>query len=103
MNRCHWCTNDPDYIHYHDNEWGVASYDAHHLFEMLILEGFQAGLSWLSILKKRARFNQVFFDFDPAAVARMNDADLEQLMLDPGIIRNRRKLWAARSNAQAWQ
>ena len=102
MQRCHWCTNDADYIRYHDTEWGVPSHDTQYLFEMLILEGFQAGLSWWTILQKRERFRDVLFQFDPEQLAAMTDTHIDTLMLDPGIVRNRLKLRAARSNAQAW-
>lgn len=102
MQRCQWCTDDALYILYHDTEWGVPSRDPHHLFEKLILEGFQAGLSWWTILQKRERFREVLFQFDPERLAAMTDSDIETLMQDPGIIRNRLKLRAARSNAQAW-
>lgn len=102
MQRCHWCTNDPDYILYHDTEWGVPSHDPRYLFEMLILEGFQAGLSWRSILQKRERFREVLFQFDPERLAIMTDDHIDALMQDPGIVRNRLKLRAVRSNAQAW-
>ncbi len=102
MQRCHWCTSDPDYIQYHDHEWGTPSRDPHYLFEMLILEGFQAGLSWLTVLRKRPRFRQVLFDFDPVQLAAMPDAYIDTLMQDSGIIRNRLKLNATRQNARAW-
>ncbi|NYT37837.1 DNA-3-methyladenine glycosylase I [Allopusillimonas soli] len=103
MKRCHWCTNDPDYIAYHDAEWGTPSRDPRHLFEMLLLEGFQAGLSWITVLKKRPRYRQVLFGFDPGKVAAMSDDYIENtLMRDAGIIRNRLKLNAARRNARAW-
>jgi DNA-3-methyladenine glycosylase I len=102
MKRCHWCTDDPDYIRYHDTEWGVPSHDPRHLFEMLVLEGFQAGLSWLTVLKKRARFRETLFDFDATRVADISDAYIDTLMQDPGIIRNRLKLASARQNARAW-
>lgn len=102
MQRCHWCTDDALYIHYHDTEWGVPSRDPQHLFEMLILEGFQAGLSWWTILQKRQHFRAVLFQFDPEQLANMSDDYIETLMQDPGIVRNRLKLKAARSNAQAW-
>jgi DNA-3-methyladenine glycosylase I len=102
MERCHWCTNDPDYIRYHDTEWGVPSRDPHHLFEKLVLEGFQAGLSWLTVLKKRPRFREVLFNFQACKLADLTDADIDRLMQDPGIIRNRLKLQAARSNARVW-
>ena len=103
MPRCFWCNEDPLYIAYHDQEWGVPLRDAQKLFELLLLEGFQAGLSWITILKKRARYREVLFGFDVQRVAEMSDAEIEALMLDAGIIRNRLKLNAARRNAQAWQ
>ena len=103
MPRCFWCNEDPLYIAYHDQEWGVPLRDAQKLFELLLLEGFQAGLSWITILKKRARYREVLFGFDVQRVAQMSDAEIEALMLDAGIIRNRLKLNAARRNAQAWQ
>jgi DNA-3-methyladenine glycosylase I len=87
---------------YHDQEWGVPLRDAQMLFEFLLLEGFQAGLSWITILKKRARYREVMFNFDVQRIANMTDAEIEALMLEPGIIRNRLKLNAARKNAQAW-
>lgn len=102
MQRCHWCTSNDAYIHYHDTEWGVPSHDPRHLFEMLILEGFQAGLSWWTILQRRGHFRDVLFQFDPHALASMTDPHIETLIGDPGIIRNRLKLQAARTNAQAW-
>ena len=102
MSRCAWCTTDPVYIAYHDEEWGVPQRDPQWLFEMLLLEGFQAGLSWITVLKKRERYRQVLFGFDAERLARMSDAEIEVLMQDPGIIRNRLKLQAARKNAQAW-
>ncbi|AWM79003.1 DNA-3-methyladenine glycosylase I [Gammaproteobacteria bacterium ESL0073] len=100
--RCFWCTADPEYTAYHDTEWGQPCYDEHKLFEMLLLEGFQAGLSWITVLKKRARYRQVLFDFDPQKIATMSDEYIEILMQDEQIIRNRLKLKAARKNAQAW-
>lgn len=100
--RCYWCTKDEEYIAYHDKEWGVPCYDAKVLFEMLLLEGFQAGLSWLTVLKKRERYRQVLFNFDANKIAAMSDEYIEQLMQDKGIIRNRLKLNAARKNAIAW-
>jgi DNA-3-methyladenine glycosylase I len=87
---------------YHDQEWGVPLRDAQMLFEFLLLEGFQAGLSWITILKKRPRYREVMFNFDPHRLAVMTDDEIETLMLDPGIIRNRLKLNAARRNALAW-
>lgn len=102
MPRCFWCNEDPLYMAYHDQEWGVPLYDAQKLFELLLLEGFQAGLSWITILKKRARYRELMFGFDVQQVADMSDAHIEALMLEPGIVRNRLKLNAARRNARAW-
>ncbi len=102
MPRCAWCSDDPLYIRYHDEEWGVPTRDPQVLFEFLLLEGFQAGLSWITVLRKRERYRQVLFGFDAARLASMSDAEIDALMQDPGIIRNRRKLEAARSNARAW-
>lgn len=100
--RCFWCKNDSIYIAYHDREWGQPCYDQQKLFEMLLLEGFQAGLSWVTVLKKRERYRQVLFNFNPQKLASMSDMYIEQLMCDEGIIRNRLKLQAARKNANAW-
>ncbi|MET1079545.1 MAG: DNA-3-methyladenine glycosylase I [Pseudomonas sp.] len=102
MPRCFWCTDDPLYIHYHDHEWGVPLRDGQRLFELLLLEGFQAGLSWITVLKKRQRYREVLFGFDPQRLAHLSDEEIDGLMQDPGIIRNRLKLRAARQNAQAW-
>lgn len=102
MPRCFWCTDDPLYQAYHDHEWGTPQREAGQLFEMLLLEGFQAGLSWITVLKKRERYRQVLFGFDPQRLAQMSDEEIEERMLDPGIIRNRLKLKAARRNALAW-
>lgn len=102
MPRCFWCNDDPLYIAYHDTEWGVPQRDPQALFEMLILEGAQAGLSWITVLKKRERYREVLFGFDPERLARMTDEEIEERMQDPGIIRNFAKLKAARQNAQAW-
>ncbi len=102
MTRCAWCNDDPLYITYHDTEWGTPSRDPGHLFEMLILEGFQAGLSWITVLKKREHFRRVLFGFDPVKLAALTDTQIESLMQDPGIIRNRLKLLSVRQNAQAW-
>jgi DNA-3-methyladenine glycosylase I len=87
---------------YHDQEWGTPLRDAQGLFELLLLEGFQAGLSWITVLRKRAHYREVMYGFDVQRVAQMSDAEIDELMLDPGIIRNRLKLNAARRNAQAW-
>jgi DNA-3-methyladenine glycosylase I len=103
MKRCPWVPEDkPLYVEYHDTEWGVPSRDPHHLFEMICLEGAQAGLSWWTILQKRARYREVFHGFDPHRVAKMTDAELESLVTDPGIIRHRGKILAFRQNARAW-
>ena len=102
MPRSFWCTDAPLYIDYHDHEWGVPLRDAQRLFELLLLEGFQAGLSWITVLKKRQRYREVLFGFDPRRLAQLSDEEIEGLMQDPGIIRNRLKLKAARQNAQAW-
>lgn len=99
--RCQWVTDDPLYIEYHDTQWGIPLHDDRELFEMLILEGAQAGLSWITILKKRAHYKKVFHDFDVEKVAHMTDKQLEKLLLDPGIVRNRLKVFGARKNAIA--
>ncbi|OJW47191.1 MAG: DNA-3-methyladenine glycosylase [Alphaproteobacteria bacterium 41-28] len=90
------------YAEYHDHEWGIPSHDDQHLFEMLILEGAQAGLSWETILKKRGGYRKTFHHFDPAKVARMSDSELEGLRQNPEIIRNRLKIYSARQNAQVY-
>lgn len=100
--RCAWCNDDPLYIDYHDQEWGRPVYDDQKLFEFLILEGAQAGLSWITILKKRQRYRQVFAEFDPAKVARFSEKKIAQLLQDPGIIRNRLKVNSAVINAKAF-
>ncbi|NYT61506.1 DNA-3-methyladenine glycosylase I [Alcaligenaceae bacterium] len=102
VQRCSWCTEDPAYIAYHDTEWGVPTRNPNYLFEMLLLEGFQAGLSWITVLKKRPRYREVLFNFDPKKLAAMSDSYIDTLMQDSGIIRNRLKLNSARQNAQAW-
>lgn len=99
--RCPWPKNEL-YIRYHDEEWGVPVHDDRHLFEMLILEGAQAGLSWETILNKRANYRKAFSDFDPEKVARYDDAKIAALLADPGIVRNRLKVNAAVKNAQAF-
>jgi DNA-3-methyladenine glycosylase I len=100
--RCAWVPRaDPAYVAYHDDEWGRPSRDERHLFEMLVLEGAQAGLSWSTILRKRAGYRQAFADFDPVAVARFDDDDVSRLIVDPGIVRNRAKIGAAIANAKA--
>jgi len=98
--RCGWCTSDDIYINYHDNEWGKLVTDDKTLFEFLILEGAQAGLSWLTILRKREGYRQAFHNFDVAKVARMTDEDIELLMKFDGIIKNRLKISSAINNAR---
>lgn len=100
--RCGWCTNDPIYKAYHDEEWGVPKYDDPTLFEMLVLEGAQAGLSWLTILRKRERYRYVFYDFEVARVAAMTESDVERLMQDAGIVRNQLKIRSAIRNAKVF-
>ena len=100
--RCSWCGVDPLYVVYHDTEWGVPVHDDRKIFEMLLLETFQAGLSWITVLKKRERFRVRFKQFDPVQVAQMTDRELQELLSDKGIIRNRQKIFAARKNAQAF-
>jgi len=99
--RCTWCGNDPLYVAYHDTEWGVPSHDDRHLFEMLVLEGAQAGLSWITILKKREHYRRAFDGFDAERVARYEAEEVARLLADPGIVRNRRKVEAAIANAHA--
>lgn len=101
MRRCGWVPDaDPEYVAYHDDEWGVPSRDERHLFEMLTLEGAQAGLSWATILHKREGYRQAFANFDAATVARFSDKDVERLLADPGIVRNRLKVESTVNNAQ---
>lgn len=100
--RCAWAGEDPLYCAYHDTEWGVPVRDARTLFEFLVLEGAQAGLAWITVLRKRARYRAVFDGFDPARIARYDDAKKAALLADPGIIRNRAKVEAAVANARAW-
>ncbi len=101
LQRCHWATSDELLRDYHDTEWGVPLHDDRALFEFLCLEGAQAGLSWRTVLAKREHYRQVFHQFEIARVAAMKDRELERLLLDPGIIRNRLKVSAARDNAIA--
>jgi len=100
--RCAWADSSPAMRDYHDLEWGVPSHDDRYLFEILTLEGAQAGLSWATILNRRAGYRRAFANFDPAQVARFADRRLEQLRQDPGIIRNRLKISSTRANAQAY-
>jgi DNA-3-methyladenine glycosylase I len=100
VERCGWATSDPLYIAYHDDEWGVPEHDDRKLFEMLILEGAQAGLSWITILKRRDGYRQAFDNFEPERVAAYDEAKVEQLLQDTGIIRNRAKIRSAIANAR---
>lgn len=100
--RCSWCGTDPLYVAYHDQEWGVPVRDDKKLFEFLVLESAQAGLSWRTILGKREGYRRAFANFDPEAVARMGEADVERLVLDPSIVRNRAKIKATLKNARAF-
>ena len=99
---CTWCLSTPLYRQYHDEEWGWPCLDGQALFELLNLEGAQAGLSWITILNKREHYRQVFHNFQPKKVARMSDARIDKLVLDPGIVRHRGKIESVRGNAQAY-
>ena len=103
MQRCGWVSQDPLYIEYHDTEWGVAQKEGRQLFEMICLEGQQAGLSWITVLKKRQNYRQAFHQFDPVRVAAMGDDDIERLLQDTGIIRHRGKIQAIIGNARAYR
>ncbi len=98
--RCAWCGDDPLYRAYHDSEWGVPAHDDRYLFEMLILEGAQAGLSWLTILKKRENYRRAFHSFDVERIAAYSQHDVQRLLTDPGIVRNRLKIASAIKNAR---
>ena len=100
--RCAWVGNDPLYLDYHDQEWGVPVHDDRQLFEMITLEGAQAGLSWLTILKRRHTYRIAYNGFDPVKMAQWNQNKIESLLNDPGVIRNRLKVEAARTNAEAF-
>jgi DNA-3-methyladenine glycosylase I len=100
LKRCAWCGNDPLYMDYHDNEWGKEVHDDRKLFEFLVLESAQAGLSWITILRRREGYRKAFANFDVKKVAAFNDEDYERLMQDTGIIRNRLKILAAINNAK---
>ncbi|MDT0177595.1 DNA-3-methyladenine glycosylase I [Enterobacter sp. BRE11] len=102
MQRCGWVTQDPLYLAYHDREWGIAQNDKQALFEMLCLEGQQAGLSWITVLKKREHYRRAFHAFDPQAVGLMDEEDLARLMQESGLIRHRGKLAAIIGNARAY-
>ena len=100
IKRCEWCTDSEVERDYHDDEWGVPLHDDRKFFEFLILEGAQAGLSWITILKKRDHYRKVFDHFDPSRVVKYSDKKIEKLLLDPGIVRNRLKVTSAVSNAR---
>jgi DNA-3-methyladenine glycosylase I len=102
VKRCQWSGTDPLYVEYHDKEWGVPLHDDRKLFEFLVLEGMQAGLSWITILRKRENFRAAFAGFDPGKVARFGKRDIKRLMSDAGIVRNELKVHAAVANAQAF-
>ncbi|HSM38706.1 MAG TPA: DNA-3-methyladenine glycosylase I [Candidatus Limnocylindrales bacterium] len=102
MNRCPWAEGDPLYADYHDREWGVPLRDDRALFELLCLEGAQAGLAWITILRKRDGYRRAFDGFEPARVAAFDEADVARLLADAGIVRNRAKVLAAIGNARAW-
>jgi DNA-3-methyladenine glycosylase I len=99
--RCWWCGSDPDYVRYHDEDWGTPMHGDRQLFELLCLEGFQAGLSWITILRKRPAFQAAFDGFDPEVVAHYGPAEVDRLMADAAIVRNRAKVEATIRNAQA--
>lgn len=103
MERCGWCGLEPIYVSYHDTDWGVPEWDSRALWEKLILDGFQAGLSWITILKKRENFREAFAGFQPNVIAGWGHDDVERLLLNPGIVRHRGKIEATIGNAQAWQ
>jgi DNA-3-methyladenine glycosylase I len=102
MERCGWVSDDPLYLSYHDSEWGVPEYDSRALWEKLILDGFQAGLSWITILRKRDNFRTAFQGFDPHVIATWGEDEVTRLLADPGIIRHRGKIAATIGNARAW-
>lgn len=102
IKRCHWCGTDPISINYHDHEWGVPVHDERQLFEFLVLEGMQAGLSWITILRKRERLREVFLNFDPKKLAHFTEKDVTRLMQDPGIIRHAAKIQAVINNAKSY-
>ncbi len=102
MIRCAWCENTQIYLDYHDQEWGKPQYDSLKLFEKLCLEGQQAGLSWITVLKKREHYRQAFYGFEPTKIAQMHEQDIDRLMQNPGLIRHRAKLEAIIKNAKAY-
>ncbi|MEC9431995.1 MAG: DNA-3-methyladenine glycosylase I [Pseudomonadota bacterium] len=102
VERCPWCGTDPLYVAYHDEEWGVPERDGRALFEKLALDGFQAGLAWITILRKRDGFRAAFEGFEPERIARWGEAEVERALRDPGIVRHRGKIEATVGNARAW-
>ena len=102
LKRCPWPKDDPLYLAYHDNEWGVPEFDDRALYEKLVLDGFQAGLSWITILRKRDNFRRAFVGFEPEKIARFTPSKVERLMQDTGIVRNRAKIEGAVLSARAW-
>lgn len=102
LTRCTWCGDDPLYTHYHDTEWGVPVHDDQKLFEMLILEGAQAGLSWITVLRKRENYREAFDGFDAEIIACYDEAKIQELLVNPGIIRNRLKIRSTVTNAHAF-
>ncbi len=103
IQRCGWCSNDPLYMAYHDQEWGQPSHDEQHVFEMLCLEGQQAGLSWITVLRKRESYRQHFFEQPIQSIAQLSDQQLQNKLQDAGLIRHIGKLTAIRDNARAWE
>ncbi|MBF9034826.1 DNA-3-methyladenine glycosylase I [Rhodobacterales bacterium HKCCE2091] len=101
--RCPWCGTDPLYVAYHDEEWGVPERDSRALWEKLVLDGFQAGLAWITILRKRDAFRAAFEGFDPGLIATWGEPEVQRLLADPGIVRHRGKIEATIDNAQAWE
>jgi len=102
LRRCFWCGRDPLYMDYHDTEWGVPEYDDRALYEKLVLDGFQAGLSWITILRKRENFRRAFSNFRPEKIARYDRKKIASLMRDTGIVRNKMKIEGAVASARAW-
>ena len=102
ITRCEWCGDDPLYIRYHDEEWGMPGHNDRKLFEMLLLEGAQAGLSWITVLRKRENYRKAFSNFNPNKIARYDEKRIKELLNNPGIIRNRLKINAAIINAQCF-
>lgn len=100
--RCGWLSEDPLYIKYHDEEWGKPEYDSHRLFEMLCLEGQQAGLSWITILKKRENYRKIFHNFNPRKVSKLTDSDVQNILVDSGIVRHQQKIESIINNSKCY-